>query len=217
MTALDDSHPRVIDELIAANALNCRGCGYDLRWQTGKTRRCPECGRVNTLEDLVAAVELHAQSNDNLELFYVFCILPSIFVGLWLVVALIFAPFNSQGQFARMFMNWAGVTIGVWSFFAAICGGAARFLTGWFAAYCYYTIAVLAFGLLIAAGFGAFLLCVLLYPPAIPLLLVVPIVLYFVPWSRIWLPALIRNQNSPYARGRRHLDAIGLRLRLCRR
>jgi hypothetical protein len=64
-----------IAEALAGNAdFYCFGCGYNLRGLTGDPKRCPECGEVNPVKDLIVTAEMIRRQLKRLETAPTLCI-----------------------------------------------------------------------------------------------------------------------------------------------
>ena len=79
----------------------CIYCGYDLTGHSGDTRRCPECGKTTTLEELRAALAMRSISAWEAPVVPSLLFLPTAFFGLPSAVILLQ---GSVDWFAAMFL-----------------------------------------------------------------------------------------------------------------
>ena len=66
----------------------CMGCGYNLRGQAGDPRRCPECGQVNRLDDLLVPADLINKQLRRLETGPGLCVAAVAGLAFWLLPVL---------------------------------------------------------------------------------------------------------------------------------
>lgn len=92
--------------------LYCIGCGYNLRGLTGDPRRCPECGRENSLESLLLpAVAINRQLR-RLESAPTWCFAAVLLVsvGLWLTLG----PSHRAVPFAPLGFITVAAGLAIW-------------------------------------------------------------------------------------------------------
>lgn len=92
--------------------LYCIGCGYNLRGLTGDPRRCPECGRENSLESLLLpAAQINRQLR-RLESAPTRCFAAVLLVsiGLWMTLA----PSRRALPFASLGLITVGAGLIIW-------------------------------------------------------------------------------------------------------
>ena len=89
----------------------CIYCGYDLTGHSGDTRRCPECGKTTTLDELKAALAMKSISAWEAPVVPSLLFLPTAFFGFPSVVILLQ---NSIDWFSAMFWLLFAVSAGAW-------------------------------------------------------------------------------------------------------
>lgn len=99
--------------------LPCLDCGYDLRGQSGDPVRCPECGVVNRLADLLVNDERIRRRLRRMETGPALCVASITLVGGW----------HLPLEFAAAIMHWP---IWAWSV-VYLCSAAAAL--GWIAGF----------------------------------------------------------------------------------
>ncbi|MCZ6651611.1 MAG: hypothetical protein O7D91_01080 [Planctomycetota bacterium] len=89
----------------------CIYCGYDLTGHSGDTRRCPECGKTTTLDELKAALAMKSINAWEAPVVPSLLFLPTAFFGFPSVVILLQ---NSIDWFSAMFWLLFAVSAVAW-------------------------------------------------------------------------------------------------------
>lgn len=74
--------------------LYCLYCGYNLRGLLGDPRRCPECGKLNPVGDLVVPAEAISLQLRRMETWPTACVVSAVLI-------MIFSPFQVAPLFSR--------------------------------------------------------------------------------------------------------------------
>ncbi len=85
----------------------CIHCGYDLTGHSGDTRRCPECGKTTTLEELRAALAMQSISAWEAPVVPSLLFLPTAFFGFPCMISLL------QNSFMQDGFDWFPAIIGL--------------------------------------------------------------------------------------------------------
>ncbi len=200
------NYQHLIDHLLRTNALRCLKCDYDLRGQEGDVRRCPECGTSNDIGEIALVVyERDKDIRPKLDLAFAFSILPSLllFAGLGIVVTIQFV----LGGVGFPYVRAAAIIVGSWIAGAGIAGAAARFKSGWLAAYCCYSANMYLFLITIAGGVSLLVFAVWSKVPPL-VLIVLAFGIGFFPWSRVPFPEWMGIRRTLSQRGRAYLLGI---------
>jgi len=140
---------RQLARLIGLNQLRCLNCNYDLRGQEGEERRCPECGRVNTVEEISRSHAGPVAISRRLEILAGACMLPTIVMALLLAFSL-----SGLAISFNLYLWLAGAAV-VWFLIVVSFGRIASFATGWFLVCVLYSAHVLVVASAIVLPFVA--------------------------------------------------------------
>lgn len=72
--SLRSPDPFIAEALAGTADFYCFGCGYNLRGLAGDPKRCPECGEVNPVKDLIVTAEMVRRQLQRLETAPTLCI-----------------------------------------------------------------------------------------------------------------------------------------------
>ncbi len=95
----------------------CIYCGYDLTGHSGETRRCPECGRTTTLEELRAALAMQSISAWEAPVVPSLLFLLTAFFGFPCMISLL------QNSFMQDGFDWFPAIIGLLFVVSAVAWG----------------------------------------------------------------------------------------------
>lgn len=143
MSEPNPEYRRQLARLIGLDQLRCLNCRYDLRGQEGEERRCPECGSVSRLKDMVAYSIARGEVDPRIEGIASLAAIPMFVFAVSVVVP--FLPGASRLTIVSFFL----ASILIWIIVGAVFGQSVRFRRGWPGAYAMYSITALAFIVLI--------------------------------------------------------------------
>jgi hypothetical protein len=135
--------------------LYCLYCGYNLRGLSGDPRRCPECGKLNPVGDLVVPAEAISFQLRRMETWPTLCVASSLLI-------LIFSPFQVTALFslaggsdkALCSMTVLLVALAIWTIGAFKFRSACMARPGWLSVLVEYHAWGIGLTALLAAVFG---------------------------------------------------------------
>jgi hypothetical protein len=136
--------PFIAEALAGGVDFYCFGCGYNLRGLAGDPKRCPECGEVNPVKDLIVTAEMIRRQLKRLETAPTLCI-AGILVTAAGMPGLV-ATFTAEGPFC--YGVWAIVGPFLWLCAMARFAETCQWKSGWgkalarFHLYAFYVFAV---------------------------------------------------------------------------